>query len=114
MSYILWGDKMLSVFITSKDDKITKIEIQGHANYNIYGYDIVCAAASTLAIYTINLINELDSNTIDYEDVESGMTIIIKENNDIIDTILKVMIEHFQELEKDYPKNIVLKNFITN
>lgn len=105
---------MLSVFITSKDDKVTKIEIQGHANYNIYGYDIVCAAASTLAIYTINLINELDSNVIDYEDVENGMTIIIKKNNDIIDTIFKVMIEHFQELEKDYPKNIVLKNFITN
>ena len=33
-----------------------KIEIKGHANYDDYGKDIVCASVSSIVITTINAI----------------------------------------------------------
>ena len=44
-----------------------KIEIKGHANYDDYGKDIVCASVSSIVITTINAIIEFDPESIYYE-----------------------------------------------
>ena len=88
-----------------KDKLIKKIIIKGHANYDEYGKDIVCAAVSSIATTTINDILALDENAINYESTDGNM-IITNNDNELANTLLQVMINSFEELAKDYPKNI--------
>ena len=51
---------MTTITITrSSDDKYKRIECKGHAGFDEYGKDIVCAAVSVLTINTINSIESL-------------------------------------------------------
>ena len=58
---------MLVINVKKNNNVITNITLEGHAEYNKYGKDIVCASASTMLITTVNAIIELDSNAITYE-----------------------------------------------
>ena len=49
--------------INIQDDSIV---INGHAMFDDYGKDIVCASVSSIAITTINAIVEFDNTSIDH------------------------------------------------
>ena len=51
---------MIKVNLKEKD----KIVITGHAGYDDYGKDIVCASVSSIVITTINAIIDIDDNAI--------------------------------------------------
>ncbi|MDQ0223506.1 ribosomal-processing cysteine protease Prp [Streptococcus moroccensis] len=46
-------------FTRQYDGKLQHVQISGHAGSGPYGYDIVCAAVSTLSINFINALTEL-------------------------------------------------------
>ncbi len=79
-----------------------KIVIKGHANYDEYGKDIVCASVSSIITTTINAILEFDSDSIYYEDLKDQMTIEVLKNNEINDKLINNMIMLLEDLEKDY------------
>ena len=81
------------------------IEISGHAAYSDYGRDIVCASVSSIIYTTINGIMNIDSSAIDFID-EKKMTIKIKKHTEVIDILIKNMMDLLLDLEKQYPKNI--------
>ena len=89
----------------------SKIEIIGHSNYDDLGKDIVCSAVSSIMITTINAIDKLELKSLEYkrDENKSMSTIIIKKNDKITLKLLENMIELFKSLEKDYPKNIKVK-----
>ena len=82
------------------------IEISGHANYDEFGKDIVCASVSSIVMTTVNSIMSIDDSSINY--VDDGDKIIIKKlnDNDIVDKLLNTMILILKDLEKQYKKNI--------
>ena len=82
------------------------IEISGHANYDEFGKDIVCASVSSIVMTTVNSILSIDDSSINY--VDDGDKIIIKKlnDNDIVDKLLNTMILILKDLEKQYKKNI--------
>ena len=45
-----------AVFYHDKHDNISGFKLNGHADYDEYGKDIVCAAVSALAVNTVNSI----------------------------------------------------------
>lgn len=45
---------MIRVVFNTNDNQITAFKLTGHADAGPYGYDIVCAAVSALAISTVN------------------------------------------------------------
>ena len=56
---------MTTITITrSSDDNYKRIECKGHAGFDEYGKDIVCAAVSVLTINTINSIEEFTDDDI--------------------------------------------------
>ena len=59
---------MIKVRIKKNNDLIESIKCNGHANYDKYGKDIVCASFSTMIITTINAILEIDHDAIRYTD----------------------------------------------
>ena len=86
-----------------------KINIVGHAMYDDYGKDIVCAAVSSIIITTVEGIAKIDKSAIDINQNDS-LTIIINKHDDITDKLINNMLTLLQELVKKYPKNIKITN----
>lgn len=88
--------------------KISKnhIEISGHAMYDDYGKDIVCASVSSIVITSVNAILSFDKEAIEYEEKDGFLKIDILKENKETKTIILNMINLLEELEKDYSKNI--------
>ena len=92
--------------INYKKDKIIKeIKISGHANFDEFGKDIVCAAVSTMVTTTINNILTLDDKAIKYID-KDGYILITNEDSEVANKLLNNMLDMLKELINDYPKNI--------
>ena len=97
---------MIKVEIIRNNNNIKKISILGHAMYDEYGKDIVCASVSTLVISTVNNILSINDKTIKVEQNDSRIIIeyIFKDN--IIDILINNMIFNLNTLASNYPKNI--------
>ena len=82
-----------------------QIKISGHANYSD-GNDIVCASVSSIMYTTVNAIMSFDKDAIIYEDNNDVVTIINNKKDDITNKLIDNMINLFDNLKNDYPKNI--------
>lgn len=93
----------------NKNSKSYKIEVNGHANQNPYGSDIVCASVSTMLIMTVNLLERLNLFGCNITDpvCEEGLFVInINTSNDIAVKILDNLKDSLDMLAITYPKNI--------
>ena len=99
---------MIKIIIKRKDS-IEGITIKGHANYDEYGKDIVCAAVSSISLTTCNAILSLEES-IECNDKNGLLTIRVIKKTDITEKLLNNMIEMLKELESQYPKNIEIRN----
>ncbi|MDD3241514.1 MAG: ribosomal-processing cysteine protease Prp [Bacilli bacterium] len=100
---------MIKVFIESTNHRINKIIINGHAKYDDYGKDIVCSAASTCVITTVNGISEINDQYLNIVENKDELIIEIKENDSVCEKLIKNMLNILEDLEKQYPKNIKIK-----
>ncbi|MBO5530268.1 MAG: ribosomal-processing cysteine protease Prp [Bacilli bacterium] len=89
---------MIKVDLT-KDKLIT---ISGHSGYEERGKDIVCASVSSIVITTINAIIEIDSDAIDYSDLDDKIIIRVLKEDEIVNKLINNMILLLESLEKDY------------
>ena len=89
-----------------KAQGITNISVSGHAGYDEYGKDIVCAAVSATVLTTINGIMAIDDTIIEVIENEDEMVIKVKKHDKISQILLDNMLSCLQELVNEYPKNI--------
>ena len=89
--------------VSIKEDEIL---IKGHAMFDDFGKDIVCASVSSIAITTINAIVEFDNTSIDVSQSDGYLKIDILKHNKNVDILISNMIKLFEELEMKYPNNI--------
>ena len=94
---------MIKVIV--KNDSIT---ISGHANYDEYGKDIVCAAVSATVITTVNGILSIDKDAIEVNE-KNKVEIKILKNNETVNKLINNMINLLTELQKDYKDNIDIR-----
>ena len=87
------------------------IEVSGHANYDVYGSDIVCASISTACIYTANLIEKLNLgyNIIDLVCEEGYFRLQVKTNDFTSNAIFDNLEYTLDEISKQYPKYLKYK-----
>lgn len=100
---------MIKVNVKRKNKIVYEIVIKGHANYDVAGKDIVCAAVSSMAITTINAILCLDES-IDYEDNSGFIKIRVLKDTEINNKLLDNLVIMLEELRVQYPKNIEIRN----
>lgn len=88
-----------------------KIIISGHSGYADFGKDIVCSAVSSIMITTVNAIDRINGKAIKYTRNKNDDSSIIEivEQDEIVSKLLDNMLDMFKSLEKDYPKNINVK-----
>jgi len=99
---------MIKVLINKENNKIKEIKIVGHAKYADYGKDIVCAAASSIVITSVNACLKLYPNSLECIQ-ESNLIITVNSDYNEVYLLLDNMISLLNELACQYPKNITIK-----
>ncbi len=89
--------------VTIKNKIIT---ITGHAGFDISGKDIVCSAASSIVITSINLALRFDKESIKYKEELGKFTIKVVKSDKNTTLIIENMIAMLEELASTYKKNI--------
>ena len=100
---------MIQVKVEKAHAKYKKITVLGHALYDDYGKDIVCAAASSIVTTTVNGILALDKGSLSYMISKKGLTVNIKNEDSTTQILIGNMVSLLKELEKNYPANIEVK-----
>ena len=100
---------MINVKIEKENAKYKKITILGHAMYDDYGKDIVCAAVSSIVTTTVNGILALNKNSLSYMISKKGLSIDVKNTNETTQILIGNMVSLLKELEVNYPENIEVK-----
>lgn len=100
---------MIKVKLEKENAKYKKITMTGHAMYDDYGKDIVCAAASSIATTTINGVLALNKESLGYEVSDKGLVIEVKDTFDTTQTLINNMVNLLKDLEEQYPENIEVK-----
>ena len=99
---------MIKVKLVKDNNKIKRVIITGHANYDDFGKDIVCASVSATVITSVNASLSIDSDSLIYNE-DSGLDIEVVKDDIVTTKIIDNMINNLYELEKAYPKNIEIK-----
>ena len=86
------------------------ISIIGHANFSTYGKDIVCAAASSVVITSIEALASFDKESVDIIQNKDKLEIKINKEDNITNTLIQNMLNCLTELANKYPKNIKITN----
>lgn len=97
---------MIKVNIYGNNDKI---ELIGHALFDDYGKDIVCAGVSSVVTTTINAILTFDENYVSYQNLKDKFEINIISHNEIVDNLINNMLDMLKNIEEDYPNNIKIR-----
>lgn len=97
---------MIKVSVTKKNQQIQEVSIRGHAMYDDFGKDIVCAAVSSCVITTVNGILEIDKDWILAKQDSKGVLIQVQNSSDVCQLLLANMISLLEELHDQYPKNL--------
>ena len=99
---------MIKVKLMKDNNKIKRVIITGHANYDDFGKDIVCASVSATVITSVNASLSIDSESLIYNE-DNGLDIEVIKDDIVTTKIIDNMISNLYELEKAYPKNIEIK-----
>ncbi|HIZ55283.1 MAG TPA: ribosomal-processing cysteine protease Prp [Firmicutes bacterium] len=88
--------------------KLTGFLISGHALFDEYGRDIVCASVTSAVQLTANGITECAGGTADVSVRENSIGLTLKKCDDISVCFLQALRLHLECLSQDYEKTIEL------
>lgn len=97
---------MIRINVKKLDNNLNKIIFKGHADFDCYGKDIVCAAVSSTVLCSVNAILSINSKSIKIEKSDNLFVINIIENDSIVIKLLENMLRCLKDLEEQYPKNL--------
>lgn len=80
--------------------------VSGHAMFDDYGKDIVCASVSSIVITSVNLGLKINEKYIDVKQSEGLINVKILVKDDIINKVFLNMSDMLEELSKDYKKHV--------
>ena len=83
-----------------------KVIITGHALYDEYCKDIVCASASSIVITSVNACLRIEENSLIYKEEKDKLTIDVISDNKNVLLIIENMICMLEELALSYKENI--------
>lgn len=96
---------MISVNVTFIGKEVKSLTVSGHANYDKYGKDIVCAGVSAVVTGGINALEDQVNNIeIINEDNKLGVKVI--NSNEYIQIVLNTILIQLETIERSYKKYI--------
>ena len=96
---------MISVNVKFIGSDVKTLTVSGHANYDKYGKDIVCAGVSAVVTGGINALeNQVENIEIISKENELGVKVI--NSNEYIQIVLKTILIQLETIEVSYKKYI--------
>ena len=105
---------MTEIEILRKNGRIISYKAVGHAEYDEYGSDIVCAALSTALQFPLAGFQDVLEIYPRFEISSEGLLSVELADMDLkgkereVNTLLESMLVIVKQLSKDYPKNVKL------
>ena len=103
---------MIEAVFFSNNNFYYSFLIQGHADYNINGNDIVCAAVSSAVDMTINAIKNIVGEKINLNINNKKALVsleLVNQDNKIASMFIKSLYDHLINISEVYPDNIKIK-----
>ncbi len=98
---------MIKVGIRLKDGNITGLKMSGHANSAPYGQDLVCAAASAIAIGGLNALDEMYPQLeIPCQAADNRISVDACACYAEVQPVLQTIYYQLRTLEDQFPKSI--------
>lgn len=97
---------MITVILKSNQTLIDRVEIKGHAKYDEFGKDIICAAVSATVLTTANAIIKIDPSSLTCIEEKNNLIMIINNHHKVTDSLIDNMVLMLREIKQDYPKHI--------
>lgn len=98
---------MIKVSVEKKDNSYKRIICDGHAGFDEYGRDIVCAAVSVLVLNTLNSIDHFTDDKMMVDQKEDGGYILAafpEEISDQTKLLLDSMVLGLETIRDEYGK----------
>ena len=99
---------MISVNVTFIGNDVKSLTVSGHANYDKYGKDIVCAGVSAVVTGGINALESQVSN-IEIISKENELGVKVINSNEKIQIILNTILIQLETIENSYKKYIKIE-----
>ena len=93
--------------IDESSEKITSIEVKGHAGKDVYGKDLVCAAVSAIVTGGFNALDPKGYGFLLEEGHAKVVAKILPSDNDAI--VLKTMVIQLQTVEEEDPEFVKIE-----
>ena len=97
---------MIQVMIIHQDENIVGLTCEGHAHFDQYGKDLVCAAVSAILTGGFNAFQEDEVESIL---LEEGKAMVRIKNVTRAKIILETILTQLETIENAYPKNLKIK-----
>lgn len=101
---------MIKILVLRSNHDLVGFEVKGHAGYDEYGKDIVCAAVSAVAVGGLNAVAHYYHNDLSrfQAEMKEGYTFlkIFDKNEQKIQTVLETLVIQFRTIEETYSKYI--------
>lgn len=101
---------MINIRVTKKSEVVCEITFKGHALYDDFGKDIVCASVSSIMITTVNGIIRVKKDAIVVKQKDKKVTLSDISNDEVTQVLLVNMLDLLKQLANEYPKNVIVKN----
>ena len=96
---------MISVNVSFMGKDVKSLTVSGHANYDKYGKDIVCAGVSAVVTGGINALENQVEN-IEIINKENLLGVKVINSNEYIQIVLNTILIQLETIENSYKKYI--------
>ncbi|WP_434414568.1 ribosomal-processing cysteine protease Prp [symbiont of Argiope bruennichi] len=100
---------MIIISVNKNEKSILKISVSGHAGFNSYGNDIVCAGVSAVTFGFLEYLQITEEKGITYETFEKENKIVFflkNQKNKFFDKIFNILYIQLKLIYNNYKKNI--------
>lgn len=99
---------MINVTVKRDEKSIIEIRMTGHAKYDTYGKDIVCAGVSSALITTVNACLRFDQDSIEYNEGNNFYLKNVK-RDEVTNVLLENLVDVLESIQEKYKENIKVK-----
>lgn len=103
---------MITVKCVSNESGYKKIQVSGHAGFDVKGQDLVCAGVSSIVFGTLNALNEMECD-VDIQ-VSKDIIIQIKNPDEKLYVILNMMMIQLRTIQEQYSNYIEIKQEVSS
>ena len=92
---------MIKVIYDIDGDRYTSLEVRGHANFDEYGKDLICASVSSIMFGFMNALDALDEE-IQIQQLTNQITVINHSSSNKVQDYFELVMMQLKTIEESY------------